>query len=240
MPSPEKGQAADDDGPDASFARGGLFVVVRSSRTAGERSGALRAGVHRVHPPSTGAFGSVSRVKRYVLPSLLPRCYELGCERQDTQCWQPTVLSVFNGLGDYDPVSAVFPRSRSGPAWHTSDSYLSRHHIVLPLPQNVAGLSALRQQSRDRVITLTDEVLSEFIMGRSRPYSAVIYYSAQQVGANARQASAASSTPFCGAVEALLRKTPGFGMSADLFTLLRCHFAKVRKMTHAMQRARSV
>eukprot|EP00198_Chlamydomonas_reinhardtii_P009936 XP_001699273.1 OST3/OST6 family protein [Chlamydomonas reinhardtii] len=46
---------------------------------------------------------------------------------------------------------------------------------------NVAGLSALRQQSRDRVITLTDEVLSEFIMGRSRPYSAVIYYSAQQV-----------------------------------------------------------
>ncbi|PNH08669.1 hypothetical protein TSOC_004750 [Tetrabaena socialis] len=46
--------------------------------------------------------------------------------------------------------------------------------------ENVAELLAQRSRSRDSVIPLTEDLLREAVVGRNRPYTVVIFFSAQQ------------------------------------------------------------
>lgn len=47
--------------------------------------------------------------------------------------------------------------------------------------EDVAELAAMRKRAVDGVVQLNDDLLKRFIMGKKRPYTAVIFYSAQQV-----------------------------------------------------------
>ncbi|GLI67590.1 hypothetical protein VaNZ11_011824, partial [Volvox africanus] len=46
---------------------------------------------------------------------------------------------------------------------------------------DLSELYALRDQARDAVVLLTDDVLKQYVMGRNRPYTVAIYFSAEQV-----------------------------------------------------------
>ncbi|EFJ46497.1 hypothetical protein VOLCADRAFT_105485 [Volvox carteri f. nagariensis] len=46
---------------------------------------------------------------------------------------------------------------------------------------DVLELTSVRDEARDAVILLTDDVLKQYVVGRSRPYTVVIFFSAEQV-----------------------------------------------------------
>ncbi|GIL89779.1 hypothetical protein Vretimale_16582 [Volvox reticuliferus] len=59
-------------------------------------------------------------------------------------------------------------------------SVLTIFRLISASP-DLSELYALRDQTRDAVVLLTDDVLTQYVMGRNRPYAVAIYFSAEQV-----------------------------------------------------------